>query len=198
MNKEQYKTYLRQRLNEEDSNNDVIAQYGSQDPVPRLLARPDLSPDSDEVIAKNGTEEHSKQYIHGGPITNHPYGVLTRVLARHLDVGASKVFQNTRHLTTDSSQRNVDNAIGDAIDQHGDKLDSLWLKLSAEPSDPYHTPSARYSGSREHDYAAVEARSTASHKQFVRFIDDFTQHIHNNVSTGNHTEFTGTPRYDGL
>ena len=168
MNKEQYKTYLRQRLYEEDSNNDVIAQYG--------------------------TEEHSN----GGPITNHPYGVLTRVLARHLDVGASKVFQNTRHLTTDSSQRNVDNAIGDAIDQHGDKVDSLWLKLSAEPGDPYHTPPARYSGSRERDYAAVEARSTASHKQFVRFIDDFTQHIHDNVSTGDHTEFTGTPRYDGV
>ena len=194
MNKEQYKTYLRQRLNEEDINHNVIAQYGSQDPVPRLLARPDLSPDSDEAIDKNGTEEHSN----GGPIANHPYGVLTRVLARHLGVGASKVFDNTRHLTTDSSQRNVDNAIGDAIDQHGDKLDSLWLKLSAEPGDPYHTPPARYSGSREHDYAAVEERSTASHKQFVRFIDDFTQHIHDNVSTGDHTEFTGTPRYDGV
>ena len=186
MNKEQYKTYLRQRLNEEDINHNVIAQYGSQDPVPRLLARPDLSPDSQEVIAK----KHSN----GGPIANHPYGVLTRVLARHLDVGASKVFQNTRHLTTDSSHKNVDNAIGDAIDQHGDKVDSLWLKLSAEPGDPYHTPP----GNPDRDYDAVEARSTASHKQFVRFIDDFTQHIHDNVSTGDHTEFTGTPRYDGV
>jgi hypothetical protein len=133
----------------------------------------------------------------GGPIANHPHGALTRVLARHLEVGASKVFDNIRHLTSDSSQRNVDNAIGDAIDQHGDRVDRLWSKLSAEPSDPYHTPSARSSGSRERDYDAINARDTASHKQFVRFIDDFTDHINDNVSTGVHTEFKGAPRDDG-
>jgi len=154
MNKEEYKTYLRQRLNEEDSN--------------------------------------------GGTIDNHPHGALTRVLARHLEVGASKVFDNIRHLTSDSSQRNVDNAIGDAIDQHGDRVDRLWSKLSAEPSDPYHTPPARYVGTPERDYDAYDARDTASQKQFVRFIDDFTDHIHDNVSTGVHTEFKGTPRYDGV
>lgn len=175
MNKEQYKTYLRQRLNEEhNDNHDYINPQGTEEYTPKLLN------------------------LGGGTIDNHPHGALTRVLARHLDVSPSKVFDNTRHLTSDSSQRNVDNAIGDAIDQHGDKVDSLWLKLSAEPGDPYHTPSARSSGSRERDYDAINARDTASHKQFVRFIDDFTQHIHDNVNTGDHTEFTGTHPYDGV
>ena len=184
MNKEQYKTYLRQRLNEEDINHNVIAQYGSQDPVPRLLARPDLSPDSQEMIAKNGTEEPSDDR----QIASHPHGVLTHVLARHLGLDASDVFETTSALTADSPQEHVDRAMAAVIYKHGDRL---FNKLSKNNRSPYYTPGPNYRGD--------EGRyQDNSEKAQDRFTADLIDHIHNNVSTGDHTEFKGTPAYDGV
>ena len=184
MNKKQYKTYLRQRLNEEDINHNVhnvIAQYGSQDPVPRLLARPDLSPDSQEVIAKNGTEEPSDDR----QIASHPHGALTGVLARHLGIDASDVFETTSALTADSRQEHVDRAMAAVIYKHGDRL---FNKLSSNRRSPYYTP---YSG----DEGRYQDDSEKAHD---RFVADLSDHIYNNTSTGKHTEFKGTPPYDGV
>jgi hypothetical protein len=128
-------------------------------------------------------------------ISSHPHGALTGVLARHLGLDASDVFKTTRALTADSPQEHVDGVIGDLISQHGDRL---FNKLSAEPGDPYHTPRARYGSSPERDFDAYDAHNTAADSQSDRFVRDFTDHINDNVSTGVHTEFTGTPRYDGI
>ncbi|MDA1197436.1 MAG: hypothetical protein O2779_05770 [Nanoarchaeota archaeon] len=157
MNKEQYKAYLHQRLNEEDSDNHETA-YDAQ-------------------------------------IASHPHGALTGVLARHLGLDASDVFETTSALTADSPQEHVDNAMGDVISQHGDRM---FSKLSAEPDDPYHTPPARhrYTANPETDYD--ESYDTGSEEEHERFVGDLIDHIHDNVSTGVHTEFTGTPRYDGI
>ena len=187
MNKKQYKTYLRQRLNEEDINHNVhnvIAQYGSQDPVPRLLARPDLSPDSQEVIAKNGTEEPSDD----AQIASHPHGALTGVLARHLGLDASDVFETTSALTADSPQEHVDNAMAAVIYKHGDRL---FNKLSSNRRSPYYTYPTDYRGDEGRYQDDLE-------KAQDRFVGDLTDHIHNNTSTGKHTEFKGTPPYDGV
>jgi hypothetical protein len=128
-------------------------------------------------------------------ISSHPHGALTHVLARHLGLDASDVFKTTGALTADSPQEHVDDVIGDLISQHGDRL---FNKLSAEPGDPYHTPRARYGSSPERDFDAYDVHNTAADSQSDRFVRDFTDHINDNVSTGVHTEFTGTPRYDGI
>ena len=151
MNKEQYKTYLRQRLNEEPSDDAQIA--------------------------------------------SHPHGALTGVLARHLGLDASDVFETTSALTADSPQEHVDNAMGDVISQHGGRL---FNKLSNEPDDPYYTPPARhrYTANPATDYD--ESYDIGSEEEHERFVGDLTDHIHRNMSNGDHTEFTGAPRYDGI
>ena len=123
MNKEQYKTYLRQRLNEEPSDDAQIA--------------------------------------------SHPHGALTGVLARHLGLDASDVFETTS-------------------------------ALSNEPDDPYYTPPARhrYTANPATDYD--ESYDIGSEEEHERFVGDLTDHIHRNMSNGDHTEFTGAPRYDGI
>ena len=128
-------------------------------------------------------------------IASHPHGALTGVLARHLGLDASDVFETTSALTADSPQEHVDNAMGDVISQHGGRL---FNKLSNEPDDPYFTPPARYGSSPERDFDAYDAHNTAADSQFDRFVGDLTDHIHDNVSNGVHTEFTGAPRYDGI
>ena len=128
-------------------------------------------------------------------IASHPHGALTGVLARHLGLDASDVFETTSALTADSPQEHVDNAMGNVISQHGDRL---FNKLSAESGTPYFTPPARYGSSPERDFDAYDAHNTAADSQFDRFVGDLTDHIHDNVSNGVHTEFTGTPRYDGV
>lgn len=128
-------------------------------------------------------------------IASHPHGALTGVLARHLGLDASDVFETTSALTADSPQEHVDNAMGDVISQHGGRL---FNKLSAESGTPYFTPPARYGSSPERDFDAYDAHNTAADSQFDRFVGDLTDHIHDNVSNGVHTEFTGAPRYDGI
>lgn len=153
MNKEQYKTYLRQRLYEEHSDIDIYQK-----------------------------------------IASHPHGELTNILAQHFGLDPSDVFQTTSALTADSPQEHVDDVIGDLSSQHGDRL---FNKLSNEPGDPYFTPPARYGSTPERDYDAYDAHNTATNSQYTRFIGDFIDHIHDNVSTGVPTEFTGAPRDDG-
>ena len=128
-------------------------------------------------------------------IASHPHGALTGVLARHLGLDASDVFETTSALTADSPQEHVDNAIGDVISQHGGRL---FNKLSNEPDDPYFTPPARhrYTANPERDYD--ESYDIGSEEEHERFVGDLIDHIHRNVSTGNHTEFTGIPPYDGV
>ena len=135
-------------------------------------------------------------------IANHPHGALTGVLAHHLGVDSDKVFETTSALTTDSPEEHIDNAIGDVISEHGDRM---FSKLSAEPDDPYYTPPSRYRDRMKRyrgEYLLGpddrDAADVASNKQYDRFVADLTDHIHNNTSTGVHTEFTGTPRYDGV
>ena len=128
-------------------------------------------------------------------IASHPHGALTGVLARHLGLDASDVFETTSALTADSPQEHVDNAMGNVISQHGGRL---FNKLSAESGTPYFTPPARYGSSPERDFDAYDAHNTAADSQFDRFVGDLTDHIHDNVSNGVHTEFTGAPRYDGI
>jgi len=172
MNKEQYKTYLRQRLNEEhNDNHDYIKPQGTEEYTPKLLN------------------------LGGGTIDNHPHGALTDVLARHLGLDASDVFETTGALTADSPQEHVDSVIGDLISQHGDRL---FNKLSNEPGDLYHTPTARYGSTPERDFDARDAHDTEVERQYERFVGDLTDHINDNMSTGEHTEFKGTPRYDGV
>lgn len=127
-------------------------------------------------------------------ISSHPHGTLTHVLARHLGLDASDVFETTGALTADSPQEHIDGAIGDLISQHGDRL---FNKLSNEPGDPYHTPPARYGSSPERDFDAYDARDTEVERQYDRFVGDLTDHINDNVSTGVHTEFAGIHRDDG-
>jgi len=143
MNKEQYKTCLRQRLNEEHSDDAQIA--------------------------------------------SHPHGALTGVLARHLGLDASDVFEITGALTADSPQEHVDRAMAAVMYKHGDRL---FNKLSQNRRSPYYTPPSDYhgDGGRYQD---------DSEKAQDRFVADLTDHIHRNVSTGEHTKFKGTPRYDG-
>ena len=35
-------------------------------------------------------------------------------------------------------------------------------------------------------------------EEHERFMGDLIDHIHDNMSNGVHTEFTGAPRYDGI
>ena len=128
-------------------------------------------------------------------IASHPHGALTGVLARHLGLDASDVFETTSALTADSPQEHVDNAMGDVISQHGGRL---FNKLSNEPDDPYHTPPARhrYTANPERDYD--ESYDIGSEEEHERFMGDLIDHIHDNMSNGVHTEFTGAPRYDGI
>ena len=128
-------------------------------------------------------------------IASHPHGALTGVLARHLGLDASDVFETTSALTADSPQEHVDNAMGNVISQHGGRL---FNKLSNEPDDPYHTPPARhrYTANPERDYD--ESYDIGSEEEHERFMGDLIDHIHDNMSNGVHTEFTGAPRYDGI
>ena len=128
-------------------------------------------------------------------IASHPHGALTGVLARHLGLDASDVFKTTSALTADSPQEHVDRAMAAVISQHGGRL---FNKLSAKSGTPYFTPPARYGSSPERDFDAYDAHNTAADSQFDRFVGDLTDHIHDDVSNGVHTEFTGAPRYDGI
>ena len=153
MNKEQYKAYLRQRLNEEDSDDAQI------------------DPQIDAQIA------------------SHPHGPLTGVLAQHLGADPSEVFEITSQLTADSPQEHVDNAIGDVISEHGDKV---WRKLSKEPSDPYYFRPSRYRDRRMKGYIGEyllgpddrNEADVASNKQYNRYLGDFTNRINQDVRIG--------------
>ena len=118
-------------------------------------------------------------------IASHPHGALTGVLARHLGIDASDVFETTSALTTDSRQEHVDRAMAAVIYKHGDRL---FNKLSSNRRSPYYTP---YSG----DEGRYQDDSEKAHD---RFVADLSDHIYNNTSTGKHTEFKGTPPYDGV
>ena len=248
MNREQYKTYLRQRLTENLLITEVTAMKKDIDPtsaagqlrIKRLTGLVDFSrasrapvdtasskderarerargsralntarakgmnqvygisptgwtnnPGAREMYADNSNETRKKMqgtYIH-------PHTVLTGILAQHFGQDASDVFNETRRLRASSPQEDVDRVIMNMVARHGD---GIFDKLSAEPGDPYHTPPARYGGSPERDFDAYDAHNTATNSQSDRFFRDFTAHINDNVRTGVHTEFTGTPRYDGV
>jgi hypothetical protein len=187
MNKEQYKTHLRQRLNEEHSDNhDYIMKKNSNDYhyKHRLI---DI-PFNHKTDAQLALQQQSDAAAYDRQIASHPHGVLTGVLARHLGLDASDVFETTSALTADSPQEHVDRAMAAVIYKHGDRL---FNKLSQSRRSPYYTPPSDYHGDGGRYQDNLE-------KAQDRFVADLTDHINDNVSTGVHTEFKGTPPYDGV
>lgn len=168
MNKETYKSYFRNKLNE------------SHEDLRRKSAAADTAEYNDNIGLT--PEENAI-------LDSHPHGALTRVIARHLDLHPLEVLKTTGALTADSPQEHVDNKIEDLISKHGNKI---WRAESTDLKSPYYTTPAqhRYTASPENDYD--ESYDTGSEKQYERFMRDFTDHIHDNVSTGVHTDFMGT------
>ena len=125
-------------------------------------------------------------------IASHPHGALTGVLARHLGLDASDVFETTSALTADSPQEHVDRAMAAVIYKHGDRL---FNKLSQNRRSPYFTPPARriYTSNSE-----GAPQDDSLERAQDRFVGDLIDHIHRNVSTGKYTKFKGTPPYDGV
>jgi len=157
MNKEQYKAYLRQRLNEENSDD---AQIDPQ-------------------------------------IASHPHSALTGLLAQHLGVDPSEVFETTSKLTADSPQEDIDGAIRGVISLHGGRM---RRKLSKEPGDPYYSPPSRYRD-RSKRYRGEyligpddrDEADAASNKEYNRFVGDFTKRINQDVRIGAYIKFYGKP-----
>ena len=147
------------------------------------------------TVFRNRRQGRPEENQMSSTIASHPHGALTGVLARHLGLDASDVFEITSALTADSPQEHVDNAMGNVISQHGGRL---FNKLSNEPDDPYHTPPARhrYTANPATDYD--ESYDIGSEEEHERFVGDLIDHIHDNMSNGVHTEFKGTPPYDGV
>ena len=147
------------------------------------------------TVFRNRRQGRPEENQMSSTIASHPHGALTGVLAHHLGVDSDKVFETTSALTADSPQEHVDRAMGNVISQHGGRL---FNKLSNEPDDPYFTPPARhrYTANPETDYD--ESYDIGSEEEHERFVGDLTDHIYDNVRTGKYTEFTGTPRYDGV
>jgi hypothetical protein len=144
---------------------------------------------ADEANAfRNRRQGRPEENQMSSTIASHPHGALTGVLARHLGLDASDVFETTSALTADSPQEHVDRAMAAVIYKHGDRL---FNKLSKEHDDPYYTPPSDYhgDGGRYQD---------DSEKAQDRFVGDLTDHVHDNVSTGVYTKFKGTPPYDGV
>ena len=174
MNKEQYKTYLRQRLNEGRRKEGL------------------------GLRAVAGIMGHNLKTVGDYELDAHPHGRLIRRVAWSLGLHPFDIFNKTDvlpKLTKDSSQEEVDEGIKDVLAEHGHKL---WRKLSKDPTDPYYTPPARYGSSPERDFDAFDEHDTEANNQYDRFVDDFTDHVNNNARKGSHTEFKGTPRYDGV
>ena len=171
----------------------LVARHGGVDEMDKL-SRPGGPTDAQRRTVKI-LKKQNQALRAGRLISSHPHGALTGVLAQHLGLDASDVFKTTSALTADSPQEHVDNAIGDVISQHGDRL---FNKLSNEPDDPYYTPPARhrYTANPATDYD--ESYDIGSEEEHERFVGDLTDHIHRNMSNGDHTEFTGIPPYDGV
>ena len=177
MNKKQYKTYLRQRLYEEHSNNhDYYIK-------PHDIQHRTYNNNHRSTPAQLAQQQQADAAAYDAQIASHPHGPLTGVLARHLGIDASDVFETTSALTAESRQEHVDRAMAAVIYKHGDRL---FNKLSSNRRSPYYTP---YSG----DEGRYQDDSEKAHD---RFVADLSDHIYNNTSTGKHTEFKGTPPYD--
>ena len=214
-----YHNYAPPRIATKDAMGNMMRRAGGLIKIYRGMSDAERGPGAEALVARHGgVDEMDKLSRPGGPtdaqrrtvkilkkqnqalragrlISSHPHGALTGVLARHLGLDASDVFKTTSPLTADSPQEHVDNAIGDVISQHGDRL---FNNLSNEPDDPYYTPPARhrYTANPETDYD--ESYDIGSEEEHERFVGDFTAHINDDVRTGNHTEFTGIPPYDGV
>ena len=205
MNKEQYKTYLRQRLYEEHSDNqNHHDNYDmNHESTPAQLALQQKSDAKEWArldVVNNGFDidpENSKK------MDDHPHGALTRAISRHTGLHPLEVFEFTRNLTADSPQKDIDREIQHFVGLQlsrqttgrepyfgdGDIRNEVTPKfsdLSKQPGSPYFVPSAA-----QHDAWSAEKGPRQ------RFIRDFSKHINDNVSTGVHTEFTGAPRANG-
>jgi len=201
MNKEQYKTYLRQRLYEEHSDklNLYHDKYDSNHvSTPAQLA---LQQKSDAAawarldVVNNGFDVDPRN---SKKIDDHPHGALTRAISRHTGMHPLEVFEFTRDLTADSPQKDIDREIHHFVGlqlgrpttgnepymadgQIQNKVAPIFSDLSKQPGSPYFA-----AASRGDSYSAFK-------EPRERFIRDFSKHISDNVSTGVHTEFTGTP-----
>jgi len=187
MNKEQYKTYLRQRLYEEHSDNHVStpAQLALQQKSDAAAwARLDVVNNGFDVDPRNSKK-----------MDDHPHGALTRAISQHTGLHPLEVFEFTRELTADSPQKDIDREIHHFV--------GLQLRRPTTGNEPYmadgqiqNKAAAKFSDLSKQSgspYFAAGDPDSAFKEPGERFIRDLSKHISDNVSTGVHTEFTGTP-----